>query len=114
MSRKVELKFTHWVFVDDVKFFGPGRLQLLHLIQETGSIAKAAKAMGMSYKKAWRMVDEMNTIGREPFVLARKGGQQGGGTELTPHALKVMKAYQALQLQLQSVVDAANTLRDLV
>ena len=59
MTKNISIRFRHWVFIDDMKFFGPGRMELLEHIESTGSIAKAAKLMNMSYKKAWLMVDEM-------------------------------------------------------
>ena len=104
MERNIEMRFMQWVFVDGIKFFGPGRAELLGHIQDTGSIAKAAKVMGMSYKKAWRMVDEMNTLGQSPYVIAHKGGQHGGGTELTERAKQVIEAYQNLNSKLLAVI----------
>ena len=56
----------------------------LSTLKKSGSIVNAAKAMGMSYKKAWAMVDDMNSKAKEPYVVAKKGGRRrGGGTELT-------------------------------
>lgn len=96
MERQVELRLRHWVFVNDVKFFGPGRYELLERIGETGSIAQAAKEMGLSYKKAWAMVDALNTLGQGPYVVTQKGGTKGGGTVLTDTARRVMAAYKRL------------------
>lgn len=104
MEKQIELRLMHWVYIDGVKFFGPGRVQLLKLVEETGSIAKAAKAMGMSYKKAWRMIDEMNTFGQSPYVITYKGGQQGGGTEITERGKQVIEAYQKLNQRLLAVL----------
>lgn len=96
MERHVEIRLRHWVFVDEVKFFGPGRYELLERIAETGSIAQAAKEMGLSYKKAWAMVDALNTLGKGPYVVTQKGGTKGGGTVLTDTARNVMAAYKRL------------------
>lgn len=114
MEKHAELRFTHWVYIDGVKFFGPGRVQLLNHIKDTGSIAQAAKAMEMSYKKAWRMVDEMNTLGGGPYVIAHKGGQQGGGTELTERAQNVLDAYDRLNSRLRAVIEEEKELLKLV
>ncbi|CAG4999028.1 hypothetical protein DYBT9275_02135 [Dyadobacter sp. CECT 9275] len=114
MNRNVEIRMRHWVYVDGVKFFGPGRLELLVRIAETGSMAKAAKDMGMSYKKAWAMVDEMNALGQNPYVVARKGGQKGGGTELTETGRKVIEAYKELNRKLMKVVEAESELLQLI
>jgi len=114
MGKNIEIRFRHWVYVDGIKFFGPGRVALLEGIQETGSIVKAAKSMGMSYKKAWAMVDAMNTYGQEPYVITQKGGQQGGGAQITGTAVKVIEAYKILNEKLLRIVEAENELLDLI
>ncbi len=102
--KKKEFRVRCWIDIDGLKFFGPGRAELLELIQETGSISKASKAMGMSYKKAWNMIDEMNNGGQKPYVISHKGGQQGGGAELTETGRKVIMAYRRLMKKIQAVV----------
>jgi len=101
---KKEIKMRCWIDVDGVKFFGPGRLELLQEIERSGSIASAAKEMGMSYKKAWAMVEEMNTRGSRPYVITQKGGTKGGGTQITATGKRVMKAYSELVAKLDAVV----------
>ena len=78
-SKGKQLRVRCWIDIDGERFFGPGRAELLQLIQETGSISKAAKSMGMSYKKAWEMVEGLNANGRKPYVIAHKGGRKGWG-----------------------------------
>ena len=114
MNKKTEIRIRHWVFVDDVKFFGPGRLELLEHISETGSISKAATAMGLSYKKAWAMVDAMNTYGNSPYVITQKGGSNGGGTVLTGAGKRVMEAYKSLNDKLLEVVNAEKELLSVI
>ena len=104
-SKGKQLRVRCWIDIDGERFFGPGRAELLQLIHETGSISKAAKAMGMSYKKAWAMVDGLNAQGQKPYVIAHKGGQQGGGAEVTNTGLKMLAAYQKLNNKLYSIVD---------
>ena len=104
-SKGKTLRVRCWIDIDGERFFGPGRAELLQLIHETGSISSAARSMGMSYKKAWAMVDGMNTQGKRPYVVAQKGGQEGGGTYLTPAGLKMLAAYQKLDLQLDRLID---------
>lgn len=101
---KKSLRVRCWIELDGKKFFGPGPVELLQRVGKTGSIAKAAKAMGMSYKKAWKMVDKLNAKGQKPYVLSRKGGEKGGGAELTPSAKKVLAAYDKLSKQLDTLV----------
>jgi molybdate transport system regulatory protein len=82
-KKVVTIRVRCWVDIDGVKFFGPGRAELLEGIVAHGSISKAAQAMGMSYKKAWAMIDEMNAMAKSPYVITNKGGTTGGGAEVT-------------------------------
>jgi molybdate transport system regulatory protein len=78
---------------------GPGKVRLLETIGETGSISAAGRAMGMSYKRAWSLVDELNRMFTEPLVASRHGGAQGGGAELTPFGRSVVEAYRAVETE---------------
>ena len=104
-TRKKEIRVRCWVDIDGEKFFGPGRAELLQLIDETGSISQAAKSMGMSYKKAWAMIDEMNTMASKPYVIPQKGGEKGGGTQLTETGKKAVEAYYKLMDQFNAIVN---------
>jgi molybdate transport system regulatory protein len=114
MEKQIEIRVRHWVYVNNTKFFGPGRLELLQHIQSTGSIAQAAKAMGLSYKKAWTMVDSLNSLGTSPYVVTQKGGAEGGGTILTETGIHVMEAYQRLNQKLLAVAEAEQALLTLI
>lgn len=103
--KKKEIRIRCWVDINGVRFFGPGRAELLQLIEESGSISKAAKEMGMSYKKAWNMVDEMNSRGQKPYVTLQAGGQKGGGAELTEAGKKVVIAYNKLMSKINALVN---------
>lgn len=81
--------------------FGPGKAELLQAIAEEGSIAAAGRRMGMSYKRAWTLVEQMNAGFAEPLVQSARGGAQGGGAGLTPTGETVLAAYRALVAQLQ-------------
>ncbi|GAB4014913.1 winged helix-turn-helix domain-containing protein [Spirosoma koreense] len=83
------------------RFMGIGRLELLGHIQRTGSINQAAKAMNMSYKRAWELVHSMNTQADTPLVVTQTGGEKGGGTIVTPEGEKYLAHYQALQERFQ-------------
>lgn len=76
---------------------GPGKADLLSAIQKLGSIAAAARSMGMSYKRAWYLIDTMNQIFRSPVVEAVKGGRHHGGAELTKMGRDVMAAYRSME-----------------
>lgn len=90
----VQIKATLRVFNGEDKLFGPGKLELLQFIQETGSISQAAKKMGLSYKKAWDMVNSLNQLCNKPIIQAQTGGSKGGKTVLTPEGLELMEAFQ--------------------
>jgi molybdate transport system regulatory protein len=102
--KKKEIILRCWIDIGGKKFFGPGRAELLGLIGEEGSISKAAKKMGMSYKKAWDMVDAMNNISQKPLVVSRKGGENGGGAELTEAGKKIIANYHTLLKKLNSII----------
>jgi len=85
-----------WIEKDGVKFFGPGPYELLTRIGETGSLHVAAATMGISYRKAWMIVDRLNKVMDKPMVVTQKGGNKGGGSTLSPEALALMKKYRDL------------------
>lgn len=76
---------------------GSGKADLLTGIAETGSIAAASRRMGMSYKRAWYLIDTLNGYFREPLVTSTKGGRTGGGAELTATGRTVLELYRRLQ-----------------
>lgn len=75
---------------------GPGKAELLLCIRDTGSISAAGRAMGMSYKRAWSLVEEMNGAFRSPLVHSARGGAGGGGAVLTEAGVQVLQAYQSM------------------
>jgi molybdate transport system regulatory protein len=81
---------------------GPGRADLLAHIAATGSIAGAGRLMGMSYKRAWALVEAMNHMFRAAVVEAVKGGAGGGGARLTPMGERVLAAYRGLEESLDA------------
>ena len=83
------------------RFMGIGRMELLGHIQQTGSINQAAKAMRMSYKRAWEMVQSMNKLADVPLVATQTGGEKGGGAVVTAEGEKYLAQYQALQVRFQ-------------
>src|SRR5258708_29535136 len=76
---------------------GPGKIRLLEAIAETGSISQAGRALGMSYRRAWLLVDDLNRCFREPVVAAQTGGARGGGAALTRFGTKLVSHYRAIE-----------------
>ena len=81
---------------DDI-VFGPGKAALLESIEQTGSILAAGKAMGMSYKRAWQLVETMNRLFREPVVERMRGGADRGGARLTEAGVQALALYRRMQ-----------------
>jgi len=78
---------------------GPGKVALLEAIAQTGSITSSAKKLGMSYRRAWLLVDETNRCLVRPAVQTAAGGERGGGTALTPVGVELVRRYRALEHQ---------------
>jgi molybdate transport system regulatory protein len=76
---------------------GPGKVALLEAIEETGSITASARKLGMSYRRAWLLVDETNRCLVRPAVQTTTGGPQGGGASLTPAGVELIRRYRTLE-----------------
>jgi molybdate transport system regulatory protein len=76
---------------------GPGKIALLEAIKSAGSISAAARQLGMSYRRAWLLVEEINKSLREPAVAAATGGKQGGGAAVTAIGEEVIALYRAIE-----------------
>lgn len=86
-----------WFHKDEQKYLGGDRIALLEKIGELGSITKAAKAIGISYKNAWDLVNLINNLADKPLVERLTGGRGGGGTTLTEHGKEVIRQFSVLQ-----------------
>ena len=76
---------------------GPGKVQLLEAIREHGSISAAARSMGMAYRHAWELVDDLNRCFQSPVVAASTGGRAGGGAEITPLGEELIQRFHAME-----------------
>jgi molybdate transport system regulatory protein len=83
---------------------GPGKADLLEAIARTGSIAAAGRSLGMSYRRAWLLVDTMNKSFRDPLVGAAKGGRHGGGAVLTASGKDVLARYRSMEARANRVL----------
>lgn len=92
------------IIIGPATLFGSGKADLLQGIAETGSIAAAGRRMGMSYKRAWYLIDTLNRYFREPVVIPTKGGRAGGGATLTETGRVVLDLYRHIQAKAQTAV----------
>ncbi|MFM0592076.1 TOBE domain-containing protein [Paraburkholderia dilworthii] len=103
----LELGGSVWFQAGAQTLGGASRIALLAAIGETGSITSAAKAVGMSYKGAWDAVDTMNNLAGEPLVVRLTGGKGGGGTTLTPRAMKLIETFRAVEREHRRFLERA-------
>jgi molybdate transport system regulatory protein len=94
-----------WLECNGKKFFGPGPVELLTLIEQTGSINQAAKEMNMSYKKAWEIINALNELVVRPLVITHSGGEKGGGSSITEDAKKLIEYHQQLRQRFEAFLE---------
>jgi molybdate transport system regulatory protein len=84
---------------------GPGKASLLEAIAATGSISESARRLGMSYRRAWLLVDTMNRCFREPVVASATGGTGGGGAQVTDFGRRVMASFDSMRARVDRALD---------
>jgi molybdate transport system regulatory protein len=94
-SRALRLRLH--VHLGDEHSLGPGKVQLLETVRELGSITAAARAMGMAYRHAWDLIDDLERCFRRPVVETASGGRAGGGARLTPFGGEVIRRFRAME-----------------
>jgi len=85
---------------------GPGKAELIERIAATGSISAAARAMGMSYRRAWQLVEALNASYKDPVVTTAFGGEKGGGARVTPHGRRLAAAFRAMEKKASAAIAA--------
>jgi molybdate transport system regulatory protein len=96
-NRSIELEGTLWFRKSENRFLGADRIVLLEQIDALGSINKAAKNIGISYKTAWQLINTINNLSEKAIVERTTGGKDGGGTRLTPEGRKILRQYRLVQ-----------------
>lgn len=89
LSIRVELSPTEAI--------GPGKIRLLEAIDETGSISAAGRALRMSYRRAWLLLDDLNHLFDQPVATTAQGGRAGGGARLTPFGKRLVQGYRKME-----------------
>jgi molybdate transport system regulatory protein len=82
---------------EEERRIGPGKVRLLEELAELGSISAAGRAMGMSYRRAWELIADLNGTFAQPLVAARAGGRHGGGAALTPFGAALVREYRTIE-----------------
>ncbi|MEF3254635.1 MAG: LysR family transcriptional regulator [Deferribacterales bacterium] len=111
-SNLYALKGRIWIDANNDTFFSFGRAVLLERIKEYGSISKAAKSMGMSYKHAWDLIDSMNKHSKYPIVEKTAGGKKGGGTRLTIYGEELLNIFWNIQNNFKKFLELQKELID--
>ncbi|WP_366186967.1 winged helix-turn-helix domain-containing protein [Flavobacterium ovatum] len=101
----MKIKSKIWIETDEGILISEGRVKLLKLIAETGSLNKAAKAMELSYQKAWKLVDVSNKSAKHPLIATQVGGNKGGGTVLTPYGQSLIDAFESINANCWEFLD---------
>lgn len=100
------LKLKAQIILGDEIAMGPGKADLLDAIAQTGSISAAGRALGMSYRRTWLLVDTMNRCWKEPLVETATGGSHGGGARLTDLGKRVVHSYRDMQQMMSHCADS--------
>jgi molybdate transport system regulatory protein len=85
---------------------GPGKAELIERVAHTGSISAAARAMGMSYRRAWQLVESLNRDYRQPVIRTAVGGRRGGGAHVTPFGKRVVARFRAMEEKASTAIAA--------
>ncbi len=85
---------------------GPGKMRLLEALDATGSISSAGRELGMSYRRAWMLVEQLNQAFSRKVVTTQLGGTHGGGAQLTPFGRELLKRYRAIEVKAESAAKA--------
>lgn len=94
-EHRIEIKLR--IQIGKSSQFGPGKIFLMEMIRETGSISAAAKKIGMSYRKAWKLINDLNNLSLKKMVDTSIGGKGSGGTKLTETGIRFIELYRKME-----------------
>ena len=106
-SGRPTLRGRVWVEIGEAKAITEAGADLLEQIDACGSLSEAARQLRFAYRRAWMLIDAMNSAWPQPLVLTATGGKHGGGARLTDFGRHVLRTYRGLQLQLEHFLDSA-------
>ena len=101
LNNNIKIRYRLWIDKNGNSFLGEGRIVLLQKIKEYGSISSAAKAIDISYRKAWQLVENMNRTSEKPLVIKKSGGKNGGSTVVTAEGERAVKEFSMLKQKME-------------
>ncbi|MBT8303586.1 MAG: LysR family transcriptional regulator [Bacteroidia bacterium] len=93
---EVQIRSRIWIEIEGIKWMGKGHVQLLTAIEKTGSLSGASRLTGISYRKTWRLINQINKLAKHEVVHLQKGGSGGGGATVTPYGRKLLGFFNDL------------------
>lgn len=96
-SSHIKTRWRMRVMWNDVIAIGPGKISLLEAVRDQGSITAAAKSLGMSYRRAWLLLDQINSALKKPATVSQHGGSSGGVSKLTDVGEEVIRLYRLIE-----------------
>ena len=104
-GNKYKLKGRIWVEINGETFIGEGKAQLLKKTAELGSLRKAAAELNISYRKAWYSLNHMNNAAKEPVIILRQGGRNGGIAEITDFGREILRRFEKIEQDFNSFLE---------
>ncbi|MFB9054326.1 winged helix-turn-helix domain-containing protein [Formosa undariae] len=101
----MEIKSRIWIEKDGKPFIGYGKIELLKKVDSEHSITAAAKALKMSYKKAWNLLNDMEQLAEEPLLVKSIGGKSGGSSKLTPYGKQLITQFEHLNTKCETFLN---------
>lgn len=96
-THQLSVKGRIWLEIDNISLIGAGKIHLLELAARLGSLRKAAKEMNISYRQAWYSINKINTTAKEPLLILKKGGRNGGMALLTDHGREILEKFGKIE-----------------
>jgi molybdate transport system regulatory protein len=104
-SPRLDIRSKIWLEIDGEMFFSRGRMELFRAIERVGSINRAARDLGIPYRKVWGHIKAMEERVGVPLVITQVGGSEGGGSRLTPEADRLLKKYNSLEEGIEKMLN---------
>jgi molybdate transport system regulatory protein len=106
MTNDFSIQIKFWIEKKGESILGPGRVKILEAIDKTGSLTEATKLCNISFRKGWKLINEINEQLEQPIVISERGGKGGGGrTSLTEYGKKLIQQYKYIKNALEKAAN---------